>query len=94
MDSKLEESEFDAKYFSKKENKEFKDILNYARKLEIHACRDLKMRHEVIKNLDDIIPSPKQYSINTSQSINRDDLHGSQRKYIKKQIKKVVFCKV
>jgi hypothetical protein len=53
-DSELEESEFDAKYFSKKENAKFKDILRYLRNLEMHACkesRNIKLTMDVFENL-------------------------------------------
>lgn len=54
-DSELAESEFNAKYFSKKENEKFKDILGYLRKLEMHASKDLRNRHETINVLEKIL---------------------------------------
>jgi hypothetical protein len=76
-------SEFDAKYFSEKKNEKFKLVLSYLRKLEIHACNDINMRHEVINMLNVIITDQKQnQSANIDQSIKRDLQHDSQSKYI------------
>jgi hypothetical protein len=54
-DSELDESEFDAKYFSKKENAKFKDILRYLRNLEMHACKESRTRQETMDVFENLL---------------------------------------